>query len=466
VYPLAYARAHRARFLRELIDFIGIPSVSAQPRHAPDVRRCAAWLAAHLRTIGLTRVQLIPTPRHPLVCASWRGAPGRPTLLLYGHYDVQPADPLGAWHSPPFEPVLRGGAIYGRGASDDKGQLFCHLKAIEAHLRSTGRLPLNLICLFEGEEEIGSPNLRAFIARNRPALSADAAVISDTSIPAPERPALTYALRGSLGLELELRGPGRDLHSGTFGGAIHNPLQVLGELLASLHDADGRVTTPGFYRRVRLVGPTERAALARAAPANGEMLRNAGVTHGWGEPGYTLYERTTIRPALTINGISGGYQGPGGKGVIPTHATAKLGLRLVPDQDPDEIAQLLRSQIACLTPPTVRAHLRVLSAAPPVLLARDHPAMHVAASAYRQGFGADPVFLRSGGTIPVVAMLQATLGMPVVLLGLGLPSDRIHAPDEHFQLDQLERGIATCIHMLSEFSSQPRAAEPERAATS
>ncbi|GIK43717.1 MAG: hypothetical protein BroJett011_75500 [Chloroflexota bacterium] len=458
---LDYTRICQLRFIRELKDFVRFPSVSAQPQQAGEVRRCADWLAGRLRRIGLDQVQVIPTARHPLVTAEWRHAPGRPTVLIYGHYDVQPADPLTEWRIPPFEPVVRDNKLYGRGASDDKGQLFCHVKALEAYLRTTGRLPVNLICLFEGEEEIGSSNLAPFIAHHRAALAADVAVISDTSIPAPNRPALTYGLRGALALELEVRGPRHDLHSGTFGGAIHNPIQVLCEIIAGLHDAHGRVAIPGFYDQVRRVEPAERERLARAGPADAHILRESGAAAGWGERAdragqpYSLYERITIRPALTINGINGGYQGPGGKGIIPARATAKISFRLVPDQNPVDIEKLFRDHIARVTPPSVQTEVRSASAARPALLNRTHPAVHAAVAAYRHGFGAAPVFLRSGGTIPVVMLLQEALNIPVVLMGFGLPDDCIHAPNEKFSLGQFYRGIATCIHFLAEVGRQP-----------
>ncbi len=460
-HPLAYAQDNRQRYLTELCDFVRFPSVSAQPKHAEDVKKCAAWLENHLQRIGPERIRFIPTPRHPLVTAEWRHAPGRPTVLIYGHYDVQPVDPLAEWRTPPFEPVVRDNNLYGRGASDDKGQLFCHVKALEAYLRTTGRLPVNVICLFEGEEEIGSPNLVPFIARHRAALAADVAVISDTSIPAPNRPALTYGLRGSLALELEVRGPRHDLHSGTFGGAIHNPIQVLGEIIAGLHDAHGRVAIPGFYDQVRRVELSERERLARAGPSNAQILRESGVAAGWGEQTdrqgrpYSLYERISIRPALTINGISGGYQGTGGKGIIPACAAAKISFRLVPNQNPAEIEKLFRDHIARLTPPSVQTEVRPASAARPALLSRNHPAVHAAAAAYRHGFGATPVFLRSGGTIPVVTLFQEALNIPVVLMGFGLPDDRIHAPNEKFNLGQFYRGITTCIHFLAEMGERP-----------
>jgi acetylornithine deacetylase/succinyl-diaminopimelate desuccinylase-like protein len=450
-----FIQANRARFLRELIQFVRIPSVSSQPRHAGDVRTCAEWLAEHLQRIGMERVMVEPTPRHPLVTAEWRRAPGRPTVLIYGHYDVQPADPLGEWQTPPFAPVVRRGNLYGRGASDDKGQLFAHVKALEAYLRRGGP-PVNVVCLFEGEEEIGSPNLAAFLARNRRFFAADAAVVSDTRFLAPGRPAITYALRGGLALELGLAGQRQDVHSGSFGGALHNPAQALCEMIAQLHDANGHIAVPGFYDRVRLLSAEERAALARRGPSDRQILRDAQAEHSWGERGYTLYERTAIRPALTINGITSGYQGPGGKAIIPAHATAKISFRLVPDQEPREVEQLFREHIARITPPTMRSVIRTHLRAKPVLINLHHPAIRAAAAAYRQGFGVAPVFLRSGGSIPVVNTFQEILGIPTVLMGFALPDDRMHAPNEKFHLPQFYQGIATCIAFLHEVGTDHR----------
>ena len=446
---LTHARTHRARFVGELKEFVRFPSVSAQPRHARAVQQCAAWLAAHLRSVGLERVAIIPTPRHPLVYAEWRHRPGRPTVLIYGHYDVQPPDPLAEWRSPPFAATVRGADLYGRGASDDKGQLFAHVKALESYLHSGRSLPVNVICLFEGEEEIGSPHLPAFLVRHHAAIPADIAVMSDTRILAPDRPALTYALRGGLGLELEVRGPRHDLHSGTFGGAVHDPLQVLCEILARLHDSRGHVAIPGFYDRVRPWPDDERATMARTGPTDTEILRDAEAPRGWGEPGYSLYERTTLRPALIITGLHGGYEGPGSKAIIPARAVAKLNFRLVPDQDPQEIDRQFRRYLARLTPPTVRVTLRTELAARPVLIGRDHPALQAAAFAYRQGFGRPAVFVRSGGSIPIVNILQERLGIPTVLMGFALPDDQMHAPNEKFHLPNFYNGIATCIWFLA-----------------
>lgn len=448
--PLEYVKANRQRFVSELKEFVRFPSVSAQARHADDVKRCAEWLANHLRRVGLPRVRVISTARHPVVYGEWSGSRHLPTVLIYGHYDVQPADPLHEWRSPPFEPLVSGDNIYGRGACDDKGQLFTHIKALEAYLRTRGALPVNVKCLFEGEEEIGSPNLKKFIAANRHALAADLAVMSDTRMLAPGRPSITYALRGGLSLEVEVRSGAQDLHSGNFGGAIHNPLQGLCEIIARLHDPSGRVRIPGFYNRVCKLDAKERAFMARSGPSDEEILRAAQSAKGWGEPGFTLYERTTIRPALTINGIGGGYQGEGGKAVIPSRAFAKINFRLVPNQEPQEIERLFRSYLKEITPPTLQVTVRTNLYARPAVINRRHAGMRAADAAYRKGFGRAPVFLRSGGTIPVVNDFQELLGIPTVLMGFALPDDRMHAPNEKFHLPNFFKGIATATHFLAE----------------
>lgn len=446
----SYAHSNRYRFVQELKDFIRFPSVSAQPEHAGDLQRCAEWLANHLRRIGLERVHVLQTPRHPLVYAEWMHATGRPTVLIYGHYDVQPPDPLQEWQSPPFEPALRGDNLYGRGACDDKGQMFVHIKALESYLQTQRLLPVNVKCLFEGEEEIGSPNLAPFIRRNARALRADVAVMSDTAMLGPDRPAITYGLRGGLSMELELRGMKSDLHSGTFGGAIHNPLQALCEVIAQLHDTNGRIAIPNFYDRVRSWPQEERDYMARMGRTDEQILADAKTKVGWGERGFSLYERTTVRPSLSLAGIVGGYQGAGVKAVIPSRAVAKLNFRLVPDQETDEIEHLVRRHVASIVPPGMELTIRSLLKASPAMVNRKHPAMRAAATAYLQGFGVAPVFLRSGGSIPVVNTFQEVLGLPTVLMGFALPDDRIHAPNEKFHLSNFYRGINTSIRFLSE----------------
>lgn len=442
---LDYARRHRGRFIDELAAFVRFPSVSAQPSHAADVRACAGWLADRLRDAGLERVRVVPTPGHPAVVGEWRHAPGRPTILIYGHYDVQPTDPLTDWHSPPFEPQVRGEDLYGRGASDDKGQLWAHVKAIESSLRGAGALPLNVVCLFEGEEEVGSTNLGAVLSAHRGVRDADGAVISDTRILGPDRPAITYALRGKLAFELELRGAAHEMHSGSFGGAVQDPARVLCELIAGLYDGRGRIAIPGIYDGVRDWGEAERARMARSGPDDARILRDARASRGRGERGYSLYERTTIRPSLTVSGLRGGYQGPGGKAIIPAHASAKFCLRLVPDQDPRQVERLVRRHLERAVPPTVRHSFRVLSAARPALLDRRHPLTRAAHFAYHKAFGRPPVFLRSGGTIPLVATLQERLDIPTVLMGFALPDDRMHAPNEKLHLPTFGRAIETIL---------------------
>ena len=447
---IGYSRMHRGRFLDELTEFIRFPSISVNPRHADDVARCAAWLANRLQRIGLEHVKVIPTQGHPIVHAEWRHAAGRPTVLVYGHYDVQPVDPLGDWESPPFEPTIRGDNIFARGATDDKGPLFAHVKAMESYLATGGALPVNVVCLFEGEEEIGSANLLQFLARNRSTIKADVALISDTAIPAPNQPAIIHALRGALSLELEVSGPRHDLHSGKFGGVVHNPIQVLCEIIAKLHDRTGRVAIPGFYGRVNSISAAERAYMAQVAPTDGKMLQNSGSDIGWGENGYTLYERSTIRPALTINGITGGYQGVGGKSVIPANASAKISFRLVPDQEPSEIKQLFRRHIARITPPTVKISIRAGTGARPVVIDPAHPVFAAAEAAYVKGFRTRPVFLRSGGSIPAVSAFQEAVGIPAVLMGFSLSNDKEHGPNEKFHLPNFYNGIATSLHFLDE----------------
>ena len=451
---LEYARDNRTRFVRELQEFVSFASVSAQPAHAVDVAACAKWLGNHLREIGLRTVRVVPTAGHPVVYGAW-GAAERPTVLLYGHYDVQPPEPLSEWRAPPFEPRVDNGYLYGRGACDDKGQMFAHVKAMECYLRVEGRLPVNVRCLFEGEEEIGSGSLPAFVQRHRAALAADAAVVSDTQMLGLNRPAITYSLRGALGIEVDVEGPRSDLHSGNFGGAVHNPLEALSAVAASLHEPSGRVAVRGFYDRVRACSRRERAAMAREGPSDAQLLGNAKAPAGWGEPGYSAYERTTIRPCLVVNGFVGGYQGPGGKAVVPSRVSAKINIRLVPDQRPTEIARLIRDHVARVLPRTVRARVRTKMAARPVVIPRDHPIMRVAAMAYRRGFGVNPTLIRSGGTIPIVSTLQETLGISTALMGFALPDDALHAPNERFLLSNFHSGVATSIWALAGFASLP-----------
>jgi len=447
---LEYARANRERHLAELLDFLRLPSISTDPAHREATADTAAWLAEQMKAAGLENVRVIPTERHPLVYADWLHAgPGAPTALIYGHYDVQPVDPLELWTTPPFEPSVREDYIYARGAADDKGQLYIHVKAVEATLRADGRLPLNVKFLIEGEEEIGSHNLHAFIPQNRDLLAADSALISDSAMLGPGRPALVYGLRGNCHVLLDITGPDRDLHSGTYGGSIDNPLNVLGHLLARLKNESGHVMIPGFYDRVRPLSLEERELLAQFPLSEDEWLRQTGAPQLWGEPQYTLVERVGARPTLDVTGMYGGYIGAGTKTVLPSAAHAKISMRLVPDQDPAEIAALFESFVREALPVTVRAEVKVAGLSQPVLMARDTREMRAAAAAYEATYGQPTAFMREGGSIPVVSDLQNVLGLPTVLMGFGLPGDHIHSPNERFYLPNFYAGIETSIRYLA-----------------
>lgn len=456
VAPLHYSHQseQRSRWLAQLSEFLAFPTISALAKHRSDIKACARWLAQHLAEIGLQHIQVLPgiNGGHPSVYADWLHAPRKPTLLLYGHYDVQPIDPLKEWHTPPFQATVIGENLFARGASDDKGQLFIHLKAVESYLRTTGSLPLNIKIWLEGEEEINSPNLSAFLHRETSRLRADAVLVSDTEMLQPGRPSIIYGLRGNLSCELEVRGPKHDLHSGRYGGAVLNPLQALSEIVAGLHDRQGRVAIPGFYRRVKELKPTERQEMRCSCKRNQQILADLDLPAGWGEPGYNLFERMTIRPALTINGLAGGYTGAGSKSVIPSWGVARFSMRLVPDQDPEEIAQLLHYHIAAGNHPAIRSRLKISSGSRPVLLPKHSPVMLAATRAVEQTWGIPPVFTRSGGSIPLVEQLHRRLKVPIVLLGFGLPDDDIHAPNEKINLPSFFRGIETVIRFLAEYA--------------
>ncbi len=453
--PLQYSShpTNRQRWLRELGKLISFPTISAQPRHRRDIEAAALWLKQHLARLGLRHAQVLPGPNggHPSVYADWLLAPGQPTLLFYGHYDVQPVDPLSDWRTPPFHATRLGQHLFARGASDDKGQFLMHLKAIESYLKTTAALPINIKVWLEGEEEINSPNLSAFLDREAARLRSDAVLVSDTEMLSQGCPSIIYSLRGNLNFELEVGGPRHDLHSGRYGGAVHNPLQALCEMIAGLHDAPGRITIPGFYDRVRDVAPAIRQELRCTGPSDADILTDLDLPQGWGEEGYSLFERMTIRPALTVNGVFGGYIGPGSKSVIPKNGVARLSMRLVPDQDPGEIADLLRRHIAALKPPAVSARLKISGSAPPVIIPRRHPALSAATRAVHHTWGVPPVFTRSGGTISFVPNLQHRFGVPIILLGFGLPDDDIHAPNEKITLPNFFRGIETIIRFLQEY---------------
>jgi acetylornithine deacetylase/succinyl-diaminopimelate desuccinylase-like protein len=443
--------ADREAALEELKAFLRIPSVSGDPARRAEVRRAATWVAEHLRGLGC-RVEVMETPGHPIVYGEWTGAPGRPTLLTYGHYDVQPEDPVEGWTSPPFEPTVREGAIYARGAADDKGQVFIHLKAAEAWLHAERRLPVNLKFLIEGEEEVGSPNLEPFVAAEVGRLKADAVVISDTAMLARGVPGLCVGLRGIVYCQVDLRGPATDLHSGIFGGSVANPATILCRLLAGLTDERGRVTIPGFYDDVRPLTPAEREAFARL-PFDEAAYREAlGVPALDGEDGFTTLERRWVRPTFEVNGLHAGFTGVGSKTVLPAKAMAKVSMRLVPDQDPEKIVEAFEATLKRLCPRSVTLTVTRMHGSRPWLMPTDHPAVQAAARALTRGFGREPVFIREGGSIPIVTTLTERLGAPILLLGFGLPDENAHAPDERLDLDNFSRGIQTVAYLYRELT--------------
>jgi acetylornithine deacetylase/succinyl-diaminopimelate desuccinylase-like protein len=442
-----YLDDNRQRQLDELLELLRIPSVSTEAKHAADTRKAALAVRQKLDSLGFSS-ELHETPLHPVVYGEYHAGSDLPTVLVYGHYDVQPPEPLEGWHTPPFEPVVRDGRVYARGASDDKGQFLAHIMAAEALLATTGTLPVNLKFLIEGEEEVGSPSLDAFIDKNRELLAADAIIVSDGAMIAPDTPSLTYGLRGLAYIEVHLRSAGRDLHSGAFGGAAPNPLSILSRIIAQLHDSDGRVTVPGFYDDVTPVSEEERQLLQQVPFNEEKFLGQAGIRTTSGEKAYSVLERIWTRPTLDVNGISGGFQGEGSKTVIPATAMAKISCRLVPGQDHRVIARLLGEHIRALTPEGIEVEVINLNGAQPAITPLDSTAVTAAADALESVYGRKPAFIRTGGTIPVINTFQQQLGVPVVLFDLGLETDNLHAPNEHFSLADYYRGIHASALML------------------
>ena len=449
-----YCATHQDRFTAELIDFLRIPSISANPAHAADVRRNATHFRAAALDAGFTHTELIETAGNPTVYAERMVDASLPTALIYGHHDVQPVDPLDEWLSPPFEPAIRDGNLFARGAVDDKGQVWMHLKAVEAHIRTRGELPLNLKLIVEGEEESGSIYFEDLVRKDLERLRADLLVVSDTAMVGRDRPSLTTGLRGLAVLEVTVLGPGADLHSGRFGGAVANPITALAEILAGLHDPiTRRVTVPHFYDDVRELTAEERRGFAAVGVEDAEFLAAAeGAPATVGEAGFTTLERLGARPTLEFNGIWGGYSGPGSKTIIPATAAAKITCRLVADQDPDVIGQAVADAVIDAAPAGVSVGVDIGAGGRPVVTPIDHPAVQASARAIERVFGARPLFLREGGSIPPVEIFSRLLGMPAVLAGFGLPDDRIHAPNEKFSLDMYGRGIRTLAHAWDEIA--------------
>jgi acetylornithine deacetylase/succinyl-diaminopimelate desuccinylase-like protein len=445
----------REQGLNELIEFLRIPSISSQPEHAADVRTAARHLADLYTHIGLDKAQVIDTAGHPVVYAEWLHAPNKPTVLVYGHYDVQPVDPLDLWTSPPFEPVQHDGLLLARGSSDDKGQIAIHWQAIRAWLEATGALPVNLKMIAEGEEEIGSPHFKVFVESHRELLRADACVVSDSGVAAKGVPAIEYGLRGLLYFELRVESANSDLHSGLYGGIAPNPAQELSEIIARLKDPSGRVLVPGFYDRVRRLTDEERRQFARVPFDEATFKQTYAVEALHGEPGFTPNERTWGRPSLDVNGIWGGYQGPGSKTIIPAWAAAKVSCRLVPDQDPRHVASALRTYIEAVRPRQVRARLTELEGLGPWITPIDQPLIQAGRRALARVYGTEPVLIRSGGSIGAVDVIDRNLGVPCLLAGFVLPDCRAHAPNESLDLESYELGRRAVVELWRELGAMP-----------
>ena len=447
-----YIHVQRDRYVEELKQYLAIPSVSALPQHQADVRKCAEWSADHMRHIGLQNVRVIETPGNPIVYGDWLGAPGAPTILFYGHYDVQPVDPVELWDSPPFEATVREGEIYARGAADDKGQVFMHFKAVEAHMKQNGRLPVNMKFFIEGEEEVGSLHLDHFVRDNKEMLRADVVVISDSAMFARGVPSICYGLRGLVYYQIDLRGTKSDLHSGVFGGAVANPAFALAQLLAQMKDKSGKVKIAGFYDDVKDLTPEERAEWKKLPFDEKAYRKELGAPKLTGEAGYTVLERVWGRPTFEVNGLLSGFTGEGPKTVIPALSMAKVSMRLVPNQDPDKIAKLFEAYVEKVAPGTVELKLTRLHGGKPWMADFDSPYIRAAGRAIEKGFGKTPVFTREGGSIPVVATFQEELGIPSVLFGVGLPDENAHAPNEKLDLGNFHGGIIASAYLYQEIA--------------
>jgi len=442
---------HADRFVEELRDFLRIPSISAQAEHRQDMQRAAEFLQDRFRDAGLS-AEIIPTEGHSIVYAEWTGAGDAPTVLVYGHYDVQPPDPLDEWTSPPFEPEIRDDHIYARGATDDKGQLYTHVKSVEAWMKTQGRLPVNVKFVVEGEEEVGSNNLERFLADNRDKCRCDVAVISDTSQYGPDMPAITYGLRGIIACEVTVRGPTQDLHSGMFGGSVANPVNALSGMIAALHSGDGGIAIPGFYDDVAPLSNEERQRLANLPFDEASYLQKLGSGAVWGEPGFTTLERRWCRPTCDVNGIFGGYTGEGPKTIVPTKAAAKISCRLVPHQDPEKLAAALEEHLRSHLLPGLQMTFQSYHGAGALVFDIDSPYMDAAKAAIEEAFGVAPVFIREGGSIPVVANFKEHLGVDTLLLGWGQDTDNLHSPNERFSLKNFQRGTRASAALWEELA--------------
>jgi len=446
---------NQTRIEQELFEFLRIPSVSARSEHNGDTKRAAEWVKSSLDKIGVA-AKIYPTTGHPIVVGEWRNAPGAPTVLIYGHYDVQPAEPLDLWTSPPFEPTVRDGKLFARGSVDDKGQLFLHIKALEAHLVTRGKLPVNVVVIAEGEEEVGSENLAEFVEKEKKMLKADSVVISDSAMFAPGLPSILSSLRGMTYFEINVQGPKGDLHSGSYGGAVVNPATALARILATFHDENGHIAIPGFYRKVR-VWPAKIRQQMRSLPFDDKtLMKETGVAALGGEKGYTTLEKLWTRPTCEVNGLLSGYTGEGAKTVLPAKAMAKVSCRLVPDQDPREIERLMKAHVAKVAPKGVKVDVQVLHGGRPWRAELDGPIFEAAKTALRAAFGKEPVITGEGGSIPVVGDFERILGAPVLLVGFGLPGENAHAPDEWMSVENFRVGMAAMATLWDEYGRVAR----------
>lgn len=441
-----YIHSHQEEFIQNLNGCLRIPSVSVSPDHVGEVRRCAEFLKEKLLRIGFERCEIFPTKGHPVVYAEWLGALGKPTVLVYGHYDTQPVDPLDEWVNPPFEPQMRDGYLYARGAVDDKGQIYIHLSAIEACFKTMGRLPINLRFLIEGEEEIGSPNLGDFLKTHRDLLKSDYVVISDTPMLGEGIPSICYGLRGLCYMEIVLTGPKQDLHSGMWGGMVANPANELTQILSRLKDKGGRILIPDFYRDVRPLSKLERKSLSALPVSEKKLLKMAGAKSSVGEKGYSTLERIWARPTLDVNGIYGGFSGEGSKTIIPARASAKVSMRLVPDQDPEKIALAFKKYVTTIASKHVQVKVTKHHGSRAFLERLDDPVFDVAKASLEKAFGKKAYFIREGGTIPFVKTISDTLKRPCILLGFGLPDENAHAPNERLNLENYHKGMLSVAH--------------------
>src|SRR5918998_1167066 len=448
-----FINVNRDRYIDEMKRYLAIPSISALPEHKDDVRNCAEWTADEMRRIGLQNVALEQTPGHPIVYGEWLGAPGRPTILFYGHYDVQPVDPVDLWTTPPFEATVRDGEIYARGAADDKGQVFMHIKAVEAFMKQAGNLALNIKFFIEGEEEVGSIHLDQFVRDHKDELAADVVVISDSPMFDRGIPSICYGLRGLAYFQIDVRGTKSDLHSGSFGGAVANPGFVLAQILAQMKDRSGKIKIPGFYDDVRELSEGERAEWKKLPFNETRYRKELGAPKLFGESGYSTLERVWARPTFEVNGLLSGFTGDGAKTVLPATAMAKVSMRLVPDQDPKKIADLFEAYLAKVTPKTVELKITRMHGGKPWMTEFDNKFVRAAGRAIERGFGKAPVFNREGGSIPVVSTFQQELGVPSVLFGIGLPDENAHAPNEKLDLGNFHNGIIASAFLYQEIAN-------------